>query len=462
MADPVAIPLKVRDDDGTSTRDLTKDELMVLYSWSDELAEDAKSINRAGKKDSGRYNDYMQMPLATSLTEIVRRCFLQTVQRDGSDLGKGDMKVSVTAGKSEIRVALGKLTKKAAGQYEAKLADVHRHGLDAIGPDAAPLATLMRNKKEGKRGPKWNPDDSEVAWHPFLAHGLPMLNQKGVQFFHYPPVRLMTVYQDYLCDPVPKRWEELLMANGVPPDEVALYEAIVDGIPIAAGDDQGGNMPVSMMKLFSNYQKGQVAVLLSEHPCNPDYTFPVVVYGAHPRDAFCYSFVDPKAKFKFNQALVTTNCCPEQKKTPVLLSQHPYNFYASVQETAAGSGKLKPASWVAEKAARMMRTDLAAARWQHLMAAQDPATLGTPQECFNECVDYWNDVARSDTVGRLIMHQTSFYSKDPASGGWSWKIELDWEHGPVPSGDEWRTAKAEGYPPSQAKSKKKTTRKARK
>ena len=71
-----------------------------------------------------------------------------------------------------------------------------------------------------KQTGKWDPcpDGPTPPYHPwrfFLPHGMAMLNQKALLFFHYPPIRLLDVNQDYLDDPVPVRCEELLAANGV-------------------------------------------------------------------------------------------------------------------------------------------------------------------------------------------------------------------------------------------------------
>src|SRR5205823_1550959 len=111
---------------------------------------------------------------------------------------------------------------------------------------------------------KWDPQGA--GWRFFLPLGMPLLNQRSLQFFHYPPIRLLETMQDYLNDPVPVRWEELLAANGVAAEaERPLYEAVVDATPIAAPDDQGtqtlpDGTTVHLIPIdyFHEYQKAQV------------------------------------------------------------------------------------------------------------------------------------------------------------------------------------------------------------
>ena len=119
------------------------------------------------------------------------------------------------------------------------------------------------------RGPRvrqdekpWDPDqlirpDPVQAWRPFFGHGLPIVEPRCVQLFHYPPLRLLQKYRDYLDDPVPRKVEILLVANqsfddllaqsdkpaselqNKPPYRLALYERVIDSCPVAAPDDQG-------------------------------------------------------------------------------------------------------------------------------------------------------------------------------------------------------------------------------
>lgn len=275
------------------------------------------------------------------------------------------------------------------------------------------LAALNNVVPKIQAAGKWNPDPTDPGdvWRFFLPFGLPMLNQKSLQFFHYPPLRLLDPMRDYLNDPVPVRWEELLRANGVAKGSEALYECVMDATPIAAPDDQGskksakgdpvwGLIPIQE---FADYQKSQVQLLLNAAPGHDGYTIPIVVFGAHPRDMFNLDF-SPSPAVKANVA--ARAAIVAGKTTAVLGSNHPYMFYAVAQGgDRVGSGKIADGVDPA-RLASLMIGDLAAARWQMLMAddaSQDPAAL------LQDCTAYWKDPARSATVAALIAHQGSLF-----------------------------------------------------
>ena len=67
-----------------------------------------------------------------------------------------------------------------------------------------------------KQNTVWDPMETG-KWRFFLPLGMPVLRQRTLQFFHYPPLRLLDPMQDYLNDPVPARLMELQKANGVRP-----------------------------------------------------------------------------------------------------------------------------------------------------------------------------------------------------------------------------------------------------
>ena len=64
----------------------------------------------------------------------------------------------------------------------------------------------------------------------FLPLVLAVSNHRSVQLLHFPP----DYAQDYLGSKTSQRREDLLKANGVPLEEVTLYESILDIAPIAA------------------------------------------------------------------------------------------------------------------------------------------------------------------------------------------------------------------------------------
>jgi len=281
---------------------------------------------------------------------------------------------------------------------------------------------------------RWDPEKTG-KWRFFLPLGLPMVKQKSLQFFHYPPIRLLNPMQNYLEDPVPVRWEELLIANGVKTKaETRLYETVIDATPIAAPDDQGssksdiaekfktGLIPI---EYFAEYQKSLVELLLNDSHSESKFTIPIVIYGSHPRKEFEAVFL-PKLEAGEEPRLgvnktVIANIIPG-KKTPVLAANHPYRFYAAGQineskpnEYYVGCGKLVPDSErnpKYETPESIMKADLASARWQILMA-EDPSQ--DPQKLIKSCIDYWNADAQLEQVNNLVAHQGSLFYPDPNS-----------------------------------------------
>ncbi|SLN45013.1 hypothetical protein PEL8287_02302 [Roseovarius litorisediminis] len=235
-------------------------------------------------------------------------------------------------------------------------------------------------KKEGR----WDPRGK--GWRFFLPLGLPMLNQKTLQFFHYPPIKMLQAMQDYLDDPVPHRLENLLMVNGVSDRaDAQTYETIVDGAPIAAPDDEGsakcskcdpewGCIPI---QFFMEYQKGMVELLLHESANCPGYTLPIVVYGSHPRKIFSEQFLGG------DMVKVNVPVCAEivpGLKTWIIGANHPYNFYWTAQadsdpeKGSVGDGEMNlahcasPPSEGGKSAVDLMQGDLITTRWQKDMA----------------------------------------------------------------------------------------------
>ena len=271
---------------------------------------------------------------------------------------------------------------------------------------------------------KWDPEKTE-KWRFFLPLGLPMVKQKSLQFFHYPPIRLLNPMQDYLQDPVPVRWEELLMANGlITKAQTRFYETVIDATPIAAPDDQGSKVPKNKDKFkyglipieyFTQYQKDLVELLLNDSALDSEFTIPIVIYGKHPREEFETVFLkDTDQKLGINKVAIA-EIIPG-KKTAVLAANHPYRFYAQGQigdnsnKNFVGSGELAPGK--KEGVTAVMKADLAAARWQILMADNPNKN---PHDLIEECITYWNDEALSEQVNNLVVHQGSLFYPDPNS-----------------------------------------------
>lgn len=78
-----------------------------------------------------------------------------------------------------------------------------------------------------------NASDGQSKWNPYLPLGMGILNHKSVLLMHYPPwVALQQV--DYLHNMTLERWERLLGAVGLSPDQSSFYETVLDVNPIAA------------------------------------------------------------------------------------------------------------------------------------------------------------------------------------------------------------------------------------
>jgi hypothetical protein len=298
----------------------------------------------------------------------------------------------------------------------------------AIGWDA--LNTVV---PQIKAAGKWDPDPDPAPYRPwrfFLPFGMPLLNQRSVQFFHYPPIRLLETFQDYLYDPVPIRWNELLAANGVShPADYPLYARVMDACPIAAEDDQGsktstkgdpvwGLIPI---QYFPDYQKQMMELMLNTAPTSIYYTIPVVVYGGHPKMQFNNLY---GTKLGVNVAAIA-DIIPG-KKTPALGANHPYLFYYIAQSANTnppvnvGSGKIVPANL--KQATSIMIQDLIVARWQKVMS-DDPSQ--DPQLVLKDATAYWNSPAHSAQVNALVQHQGSLLYPDPNSLDFEFAVSLD-------------------------------------
>ena len=305
----------------------------------------------------------------------------------------------------------------------------------------AALGVVATIKGSKKTWPAWlkklHPELKDRLWDPlgtgswryFLPLGMAMLNQKAVNFFHYPPMRLLDEMRDYLDDPVPVRLIELMRANGIKTDEEAwLYSTVMDGAPIAAPDDQGtiygpvsaGKMSVAHLlpiESFSEYQRAQTQLLLNASPAADGFTVPIVVYGSPARDSF--NTLWPKADLSPMKSPTARVEIIEGMQTPVLCSGHPYAFYAQVQ-TTVGAGEMKPEAWPG--AVRTMTHDLAVIRWQ-IALSRNPKL--DPAAEWKRCQAYWGSPHRLETVYALAMHQGSLWYPDPTSLQFTFRLTLD-------------------------------------
>lgn len=304
--------------------------------------------------------------------------------------------------------------------YAERLPRFLEIGWSALEKDVAAI-------RGGRASKPWDPNDD--GWRFFLHHGLPMSRQRTLQFFHYPPIRLLLL-GDYLKDPVPWRVEELLVANGVESHEEAwLYERVMDATPIGASDDEGqkGTIPIDS---FYDYQVAMTRLLLNTSEVDETYTIPIVVYGQHPKRVFSKLFLPEGVKLRSDEATLVEDVV-EGKKTPVMGSTHPYAFYGQAQSGrdrtgTIGSGHIRPDA--CRDAVERMKKDLVVARWQKTMA-DDPTR--DPKGVLEESRAYWEHPDRAGRVCALVLHEGSLHypnmdDPDPVKAAeFEYLVELD-------------------------------------
>lgn len=353
-----------------------------------------------------------------SLADTVVHWFTLTLQRDGlAAAGATAAFRSDASGNCFLDLdGPAGVASQLAG-YQARLPQFLANGWQALN------TVVPQIRQAGAWDPSPDPEPPPYRpWRFFMPHGMAMLNQRSLQFFHYPPIRLLEGTQDYLADPVPVRCEEMLAANGVPDADLPLFNTVVDATPIAAEDDQGskaggdptwGLMPI---QYFHDYQRAQVALLLNSPSGVAGYTCPIVVYGAHPRATFEQLY---NVKLGVNVA-ATAEILPG-RKTPVLGANHPYVFYAAAQGfSTVGSGGFKSAAACAQ-AVKVMAGDLVVCRWQKEMAddpTQDPVAV------LKACTAYWSDPAQAGQICALARHQASLYYASPTSLAFTYRTSL--------------------------------------
>ena len=181
----------------------TADRLTILYSYPNSTSSPDKS----------------------TLAATIEHWLGQTLQRDG--LAAAGAKASVRIDGSDYFLDLTGPDTLAESfkEYSSRLPEFLANGW------AAWSTVVPMLKKTGKWDPCPARASSYLPWRFFLSHGMAMLNQKALLFFHYPPIRLLETNRDYLDDPVPVRCEELLAANGVTSGDVLLFNTVMDAAP---------------------------------------------------------------------------------------------------------------------------------------------------------------------------------------------------------------------------------------
>ncbi len=335
---------------------------------------------------------YPNIPGGTaSLTDTILHWINQTLSRDGLTQGGASATVNISGDTCTLSLQGPALVSNALLRLAKSLRQFIANGASA----QADIAAIQAQNPS-----IWDPQKN--GWRYMLPWGLPLINQRSVLLFHFPPMNLLNPSQDYLDDAVPTRWTELLAANGATdPDNAVLMQRYLDCAPIAAGDDQGTyiSQVLTPTDYFRNYQLAQLALFLL--PQNSGFTIPLVVCGSPPRQVFGSLF---NVTLGVNQAMLVE--IVPGFKTPVLGANHPYYFYAQAQGfNTVGSGTMLPSG--CPTAQGIMVQDLIAARWQLAMAAdptQDPGSVLTT------CTSYWHGPGQAAAVCAMVQHEgTLFY-----------------------------------------------------
>ncbi|MCZ6766567.1 MAG: hypothetical protein O7D32_06510, partial [bacterium] len=279
------------------------------------------------------------------LDQTILHWFRDTLSRDGLTREMAAVRVE----QGEYILDLDGPTAAENAAYAERFPKILDIGWEAW---AGPVEEIRKRKvwsTDDVDRPMWDPNDTG-RWRFFLTLGVGLVNHRTLQFFHYPPARLLNPLRDSMEDPVTYRCRDLLVANGVSEDETHLYETRINSTPIAAPDDQGTNssppadpvwgglIPIGY---FRKFEGDMIQSLLKPHASVEGYTIPITAYGKDPRQRFGGMFLNP------DKAMII-EVLPEMK-TPVLGSNHPYRFFWQAQAAGGkgqvGSGKLLPESW---------------------------------------------------------------------------------------------------------------------
>lgn len=354
-----------------------------------------------------------------TLEETIEHWVNQTIQRDYYE---GQIWIAViidqAANSVVIRMNGGVDVAASINIYAEKIPAIINAGLKAHN------TVIPKLKADGL----WDP--RKKGWRFFMPMGLPMVRTQALQFFHYPPEKMLNNLQDYLNDPVPHRVENLLMNCGVSDRPAAqAYECIVDGAPIAAPDNAGsasgssspwGYIPINY---FTEYQLEMVQALLGPNFTYPGYTVPIVVYGKHPNKIFSQQFLNGQSLGVNTPQLV--EIIPGQK-TPVIGAHHPYGFYwvsqvgSNSSTGSVGDGKMLPQN--CKRASTMMLGDIISANWMKSASANPSQDLTALMATITA---YWNDPQQANQLCRLVQSEATLLYTNSAKTTFKFRVTED-------------------------------------
>ena len=347
-----------------------------------------------------------------TLEQTVQHWLGQTLQRDGFD----NATINVTLANNNCNVDLVGPSDSENDEYARRLTSIVAIAWKAY---SERIVNLIQKRKiwctDNVDRPMWDPLGTN-DWRFFMTLGVGLINHRSLQFFHYPPSRLLNPLRDSMMDPVTLRCRDLLRANGVPVNETKFYETRVNSTPIAAPDDQGTNFSVAAdpvigglipIGYFRDFEIQMIQTMIKPHKVQ-GYTIPMTAYGRDPIQQFGGLFLGP------DQAMVI-EVLPELK-TPVLGSNHPYRFFGQAQTTRTpqpgqviGSGQMLPGDAVMQACRSIQQDDLAVVRWQVQMA-NDPSL--DPWDTIRESQAFWKAPEQQERVELLIKRHGSLTYDD--------------------------------------------------
>lgn len=293
-----------------------------------------------------------------TLEETVEHYLSQTLTRDRTVNGKVDVVVNDTAFVVKISGDGSHIV-----QYEEQLNDFLKSGKLAL-----------KAVKKLKADNIWEND-----WSFFLPHGLSLTKQYSMQLLHFPPDYSLTG-QDYLNSKTSKRWEDLLIMNDVKPDDLSLYETILDIAPIAAPSNSGRAIQKTINYFDKYILKMLPVVTRKQH-------IPIVAFGRPAMEWVSKHYKLPE----FDVNSVETIPITDKINSPILGANHPsYIWY--VKNESLGD------------AIHVMEEDLISACWQARMGVNHNLDN---YSVLDDCIEKW----QGDPIAVCINLMVQVYEK---------------------------------------------------
>lgn len=272
----------------------------------------------------------------------------------------------------------------------------------------------------------WDPNKKD--WRFLLPLGMPLMNMKAIQFFHFPTLRLLCNERDALNDPVPKRVEDFLELNGVDAEDTEQYMMMANSIPVAGPDDEGALVDDLVDKFradFEQYDTDLINMLLKTAQNDSQQTLPIITWGKTTMEMFNNVF---KTSLSYPNSVDTATIF-EEKDTPVLSMAHPFSFFYKVQkEPEADSGITYPGTGVYQltndssygfnQAIEQNRRDIIGACWIETITAKPMSA----KEAYSIAEKTWTDESKLTEIKKWLLYHGSMWVENGTTGRWEFKI----------------------------------------